>query len=134
MTDVLSIALSGLNAQKQRLDATASNVANATTTGKVPGTDSSAPASTVYKPLNVSLTALEGGGVAATTTADENGYSIVYDPSSPFANSDGEVAAPNVDFIKEMVSLLETKAAFKANLAVIRTQDDMTGELLDTIA
>jgi flagellar basal-body rod protein FlgC len=134
MTDVLSIALSGLNAQKQRLDATASNVANATTTGKVPGTDSPAPASTVYKPLNVSLTALAGGGVAATTTADENGYSIVYDPSSPFANSDGEIAAPNVDFIKEMVSLLETKAAFKANLAVIRTQDDMTGELLDTIA
>jgi flagellar basal-body rod protein FlgC len=123
-----------LNAQKQRLDATASNVANATTTGKVPGTDSPAPASTVYKPLNVSLTALAGGGVAATTTADENGYSIVYDPSSPFANSDGEIAAPNVDFIKEMVSLLETKAAFKANLAVIRTQDDMTGELLDTIA
>lgn len=134
MTDVLSIAVSGLNAQKQRLAATASNVANATTTGTVPGTDSSAPASTVYKPLNVSLTSLGGGGVAAQTTADENGYSIVYDPSSPHANEQGQIAAPNVDFIREMVGLLETKAAFKANLAVIRTQDEMTGGLLDTIA
>lgn len=133
MADVLSIALSGLNAQKQRLEATASNVANATTTGTVPGADSAAPASTVYRPLNVSLTSLAGGGVAATTTADENGYSIVYDPSSPHANGQGEIAAPNVDFIREMVSLLETKTAFKANLAVIRTQDEMTGELLDTL-
>jgi len=134
MTDVLSIALSGLKAQKQRLDATASNVANATTTGKVPGTDSPAPASTVYKPLHVALTAMEGGGVAATTAADENGYAIVYDPSSPHADAAGKIAVPNVDFIKEMAHLLEIKAAFKANLAVVRTQDDMTGALLDTIA
>lgn len=132
MTDVLSIAVSGLNAQKQRLAATAGNVANATTTGAVPGTDSSAPASTVYKPLNVSLTSLGSGGVAARITADENGYSIVYDPSSPLANTQGQIAAPNVDFMREISSLLEIKAAFKANLAVIRTQDEMTGALLDT--
>jgi len=132
MTDVLSIALSGLNAQKQRLDAAASNVAHATTTGKVPGTDSPAPASTVYKPLHVALTALESGGVSATTTADENGYTIVYDPSSPHADAAGDIAVPNVDFIREMIGLLEIKTAFKANLAVIRAQDEMTGALLDT--
>lgn len=136
MTDVLSIALSGLNAQNQRLAATASNIANASTAGPVPGTAPSAPVSTavsVYKPLNVNLTSMAGGGVQAQVSADENGYSIVYDPSSPYANSDGMIAAPNVDFIKEMVSLLETKAAFKANLAVLKTQDEMSGELLDTL-
>lgn len=133
MTDALSIALSGLKAQNQRLAATASNIANASTTGTVPGADSSAPASTVYRPLTVNLTSQAGGGVSATTTADESGYSIVYDPSSPHADGEGRIAAPNVDFIKEMVGLLETKAAYKANLAILRTQDEMTGELLDTL-
>lgn len=139
MTDVVSIALSGLGAQQKRLAATASNVANASTSGSVPANGSSAPASTasvstVYKPLNVSLTSLEGGGVRADIVADETGYSLAYDPDSPYANGEGMVAVPNVDLTTEMVRLLDIKNAFKANLAVLKTQDEMLGELLDTQA
>lgn len=49
MTDVFSIALSGLRAQQTRLAGTASNIANASTAGTVPGTVPSAPASTDRK-------------------------------------------------------------------------------------
>lgn len=133
MMDALSIALSGLTAQKQRVAASASNIANASTGGSVPSADPSAPASTVYRPLRVDFSTLEGGGVQADVTADANGYSVVYDPASPFANAQGLTAAPNVDLVAESVNLLESKSLFKANLSVIKTQEEMLGELLDTL-
>ena len=132
MTDVVSIALSGLGAQQKRLAATASNIANVSTSGSVPAADPSAPASTVYRPLNVNLTSLATGGVQANVSADPKGYSLSYDPSSPYANSEGMIAVPNVDLTQEIVRTLEIESAFKANLAVLKTQDEMLGALLDT--
>ncbi|MFH1157502.1 MAG: flagellar basal body rod C-terminal domain-containing protein [Pseudomonadota bacterium] len=136
MVDAVSIALSGLMAQSQRLAASASNIANAGTTGVLPTGES--PASTVYRPLSVSTIALTagtgmGGGVRAEVTSDPDGYSPVYDPSSVYANNEGLVAAPNVDLTREIVNLIEIKSLFKANLSVIKTYDKMMGELLDTI-
>ncbi|MCK5658654.1 MAG: flagellar biosynthesis protein FlgC [Alphaproteobacteria bacterium] len=136
MMDAISIALSGLMAQSQRLAASASNIANVNTTGVLPTME--APFSTVYKPLNVSYTALMvengiGGGIKTEVLSDPSGYSTVYDPSSVYANTDGFIAAPNIDLTREIVNLLEIKSLFKANLAIIKTHDKMMGELLDTI-
>lgn len=134
MTDALSIALSGLRAQTTRLAATASNIANASTSGTVPNADPSAPASTLYTPVTVDFSSQAGGGVSAQVRPDPDAYSVIYDPSSGYANADGLVAVPNVDLAQEAVNLLETKALYKANLSVIKTQDEMLGDLLDTIA
>lgn len=131
MTDAISIAMSGLRAQSVRLAASASNIANVGTSGAIPTPE--APASTVYKPLNVSYTALSTGGVRADVIEDANGYTPVYDPSSIYANNDGLSAAPNVDLVKETVNMLEAKAVYKANVSVIKTQEEMLGELLDTL-
>ncbi len=43
-------------------------------------------------------------------------------------------AAPLDDLVKETVERVEAKTAFKANAAVIRTADQMTGALLDMLA
>ena len=69
----------------------------------------------------------------ADVTEIENGYSLSYDPDALGANSEGLVAVPNVDLAQEAVNLIETKALFKANAAVIRTQEEMLGSLLDTV-
>jgi flagellar basal-body rod protein FlgC len=138
MTDVLSIALSGLLAQKQRLAASASNVANASTGGSIPSADPSAPASTVYKPLQVNLSSAQtqgaGVGVAATVVEKANGYSVSHAPDSPFADAQGMVAAPNVDLAEEALLLMEVKIGYKANISVMQTESEMIGELLDTIS
>ncbi|MDI1228801.1 MAG: flagellar basal body rod C-terminal domain-containing protein [bacterium] len=134
MTDALSIALSGLRAQTTRLAATASNIANASTGGAVPSADPSAPASTLYTPVTVDFSAQAGGGVSAQVRPDPNAYSVIYDPSSSYANADGLVAVPDVDLAEQLVNLIETKAAYKANVSVIKTQDEILGDLLDTIA
>lgn len=133
MTDAISTALSGLRAQTMRLAATASNIANVSTAGPVPSADPSAPASTVYQPLRVDFTSLESGGVSASVRPDPAGYSVIYDPSSIHANSEGLVAAPDVDIAEELVHLIEARLLYKANVSVIKAQDDMFGNLLDTI-
>lgn len=139
LTPALSNALSGLNAQKLRLNATASNVANVSSGGAVPGSaEAAAGATTVYRPLQVNITSQtlpdgQGAGVSANVTEIENGFSLSYDPAGVGANAEGFVAVPNVDLAQEAVNLIETKALFKANAAVIRTQEEMLGNLLDTL-
>ena len=130
MSDALSIALSGLNAQSQRLSATASNIANVSSSGVVPPKEGTS----VYTPVTVNLTSQGSGGVVADVVPKQNPYSVSYDPSSQNANAEGYIAVPNVDLTEEIVGLTEIKAAFKANLAVIKTEDEMMGALLDTLA
>jgi len=136
MADTLSIILSGLMAQGQRFAVSANNIANTATVGALP--TAASPASTIYKPLSVSYTALTaggyGGGVSATVLEDQNGYSPVFDPSSVYANNQGLIAAPNVDLARESVNIIETKLLFKANLMALKTQNDMLGELLNTVS
>lgn len=43
-------------------------------------------------------------------------------------------AAPLDNLEAEMVERIESKAAFSANVAVLRTADDMAGALLDILA
>lgn len=140
LTPALTSALSGLNAQKLRLNATAGNVANALSGGAVPGSaEAQAGASVVYRPIRVDLSSQvlpdgQGIGVSGNVTEIENGFSLSYAPDAPGADAQGYVAVPNVDLAQEAVNLIETKALFKANVAVIRTQDEMLGSLMDIIS
>lgn len=147
MSDTLSIALSGLIAQQQRFAASASNIANAATAGPVPTDADPAsyqnnPASTVYRPLQVSFTALTAGngpagvraaGVRAEVVPDPNGYTVTFSPNHPYANPEGFIAVPDVDLAKEYVNILETKTLFRAGISVLKTEKDMMGELLDAV-
>ena len=47
------------------------------------------------------------------------------------ADAEGRVAAPNVNLEEELVGTRLDRHQFMANLAVIRTADEMAGELLD---
>lgn len=144
MFAAISSASSGLLASAARLGASASNIANAGTTGPVPATPPSQPlASTpgspqVYQPVDVVQVSLESGarsaGVAVSYRPRLPAYVEQYDPSAPFANGDGMVAAPNVDLAREAVGLVEGSLLFKANLAVLRAADAMTRSVLDTKA
>ena len=139
LTPALSSALSGLNAQKMRLNATASNVANVLTSGAAPGSaEAAAGASVVYRPLRVDTASQtlengQGAGVFSKVTEIENGFSFVHDPAAAGATAEGFVAVPQVDLAREAVNLIEIETLFKANAAVIRTQDEMTGSLLDVL-
>jgi len=134
MSDSISIALSGLLAQSRSLSVSANNIANITTAGAVPTV--ALPKSNVYKAQTVDFKSLMSNGVAGGVIASvkqDKGFSLAFNPSSIYANKDGLIAVPNVDLTKEIVTIMQTKQFYKANLSVIKAQKDMLGELLDAI-
>ena len=133
----LSIATSGLTAASLRLDVTASNIANALTTGPLPA-DGSNGSSGAYVPLQVNqvdqTNGTTPGGTTAVVSAVSPSFVPQFDPSSPSANQDGLIAAPNVDLASQFVQLLTAKYSFAANAKVIQAYDDTTKSLLDITA
>ena len=125
MIDAISSAQSGLSAMATSMAATANNVANVNTDG--------------YKSQDVRLaTGPQGQGVRVADVATDNsagGYGPaavrgqnaagVYEPTA------GLVETSNVDLARQSVDMIETSRAFEADVAVVRTQDDMVGTLLD---
>jgi flagellar basal-body rod protein FlgC len=126
MSAIASIALSGLNAATLRVTAAASNLANARSNGAVRGEPSP------YAPLEVQQSAVATGGVTAQLAPSAREPLLAYDPSAPYANAEGSVAAPDIDPADEVVALAMATYSFSANLAVIRTESDMMDALLDT--
>ncbi|MBK1837097.1 flagellar biosynthesis protein FlgG [Azospirillum sp. YIM B02556] len=132
MVGSIGIALSGLTAQTRRFDASASNVANVRSTGAVPTTGGTADGKPVaYQPLAVAQT--DGNpGTRASFTPITPAYLQEYAPDDDAANGDGMVAAPNVDLATERINQMAANRAYGANIAVVRTQDQMLTSLLDS--
>jgi flagellar basal-body rod protein FlgC len=144
---VLSIATSGLSAASLRLDVAASNIANVLTTGPLPATggagasggagssnnNSNFPAA--FVPLRVNQVEQTNGstpgGTVATVSTVSPSFVAQSDPSAPFANQDGLVAAPNIDIANEFVQLLTARESFAANAKVIQAFNNTTKSLLD---
>jgi flagellar basal-body rod protein FlgC len=71
------------------------------------------------------------GGTIATVSTVSPSFTAQSDPSAPFANQDGLVAAPNVDLTNEFVELATAKYSFIANAKVIQAYSETTKSLLD---
>ena len=89
----------------------------------------------VYQAVSVTSQALAGGGVTSASSTILPSYTLAYDPSAPFANLQGMVAAPrNVDPVAETADQISASVAFRANLAVIEAANKNFKTLLDTLA
>jgi flagellar basal-body rod protein FlgC len=134
MIAALSIARSGLLASIARLDAAAANIAHADATGPLsatPAADALGGAPAVYQPVEVVVRSVAPAGVSAAYRPRLPATVRRYDPTAPFADADGYVAAPNVDVAEEAVDALAALASFRANLVVLRTAAAMAKTLLD---
>jgi len=136
MSSISTIALSGMNAASRRLEVSASNVANASSTGAVPNADVTLPAGAprAYASLQLVQTESAGGGVQTTVATATPSTITVSDPNAPFANKNGLVAAPNVDLSQEMVNQMLASYSFTANAKVLTAADRLARTLLDTTA
>lgn len=132
MTFDFSTSLSGLRAQSTRLAVSADNVANARSIGR--REDGSSPVETPYVPRQVSDVAVAPAGVRSEVTEVDPTAVPSYRPDSELADSKGFVPIANVNLEAELVDQIVAERAYQANLAVIRTQDEMTGTLLDTLS
>lgn len=119
MLNVFSIAGSALHAQQARLNATASNLANA---DSVAGPDGQP-----YKAKQVVFTATPMAGpggvgvrVSKVVESAEPGR-MTYDPSNPAANPEGYVEMSNVNVVEEMTNMISASRAYQTNAEVMNT-------------
>ena len=131
MSSILSIAASGLAAASRRLEVSASNVANALDNGPLPGAPNPTGAPPAYVPQRLDQTAVAGGGTATTVTNVSPSYVPSYDPTAPYADKNGQVAAPNVDLASEAIQQITARYAFAANAKVVQVDAEMMKTLLD---
>jgi flagellar basal-body rod protein FlgC len=137
MLSIFSTALSGASAATIRLEAVASNIANADSNGALPS-NAMPGLQQVYQPLRVEQSSLGGAsgpaGTTATLRSTTPAYLAVYDPSASYADQNGLVAAPNVDPVKEITDMIDASAAFTANLKTVDAASDLVKRLYDLSA
>lgn len=131
----ITSALSGMQASMARINASASNVANADSVGAVSAIAGArpAPADAPYQPVAVQQTAQEAGGVSVTYAPRQPAFVARFDPSSSHADASGMVAAPNVDLVDERVEQLAAQQAYQANLAVLHTANELQKKITDML-
>ena len=133
MNAILSNASSGMAAAMRRLEVSSSNVANALSDGPLPSADADVRAKypQAYTAKRVDQIETAGGGTAAVVSDVSPGTVQTYDPSAPYADSNGMVASPNVNFANEAVQQIIARYTFAMNALVERTYDRMMKSLLD---
>ncbi len=128
------IALSGLKAQRTRMNVIALNIANAETTRTPEG-----------GPFRRQLAVFRGeqmrpganperlGVRVKRIITDDSPFRTVYNPVHPDADADGYVRMPNISMAVEMVDLISAQRAYDANIAVMVSERRMNQRALEII-
>ncbi|NWG32123.1 MAG: flagellar basal body rod protein FlgC [Rhodocyclaceae bacterium] len=124
---LFAIAGSALTAQSARLNAVASNLANA---DSVVGADGKP-----YRAKQVvfAATPVEGGGLGVRVTQVVESAAplrMQYDPANPAADEKGYVALPNVNVVEEMVNMISASRAYQTNAEVMNTAKALMSKTL----
>ena len=129
--NVFKVSASALDAQRQRMNVIASNMANVHSTK----TDEGGP----YRRKDVIFSASDMqsdsdtliGVKVVDVVADSTPFRTVYDPGHPDADKDGYVAMPNIDIIEEMVNMMMSFRAYEASVATFNITKSMIMKTLE---
>ena len=146
------IAVSGMIAERARMDVIAQNVANADTTRTAEGgpyvrqnvvftenttyrrsPDTSLSAisfRTVLGKHLEELRGLAGRGRTKTMEGDQTPPTPVYDPTHPDADEDGYYYRPNVDVAEEEIDMLAATQSYSANLTIFNSLKSIANKAL----
>ncbi len=128
----LEVSVSGMSAEKIRIDLAASNIANVNSTN-----ENGHP----YRrkvPVFESILDREGGMPlykvkVAKIEEDKTPFKLKYDPDNPLADKNGYVKLPNVDPLREMVDMMSAIRSYEANLTAFNTHKDMLLKTIDIL-
>ncbi len=119
LSDIFTVSGSAMSAQAKRLNATASNIANADS--------ATSPDGTPYKAKQVVFSAVPVNGMANSGVKveriieDQSPPKLTYDPKHPMADANGYVAMPNVNPVDEMVNMISASRSYQTNVEVMNS-------------
>ena len=130
----LKISSSGLAANKKRMNAISSNIANAQTTRTVEG-GSYRRKEVVFgaEPARESFSDILEGELdeaarsvhAMEVVSSKRPPLLRYEPGHPDANEQGYVAYPNINIMEEMANMISASRSYEANISALNTAKSM---------
>jgi flagellar basal-body rod protein FlgC len=130
LSTALKVAASGLGAQSERLRIVSENMANAQSTGRVPGSDP-------YRRKTITFTAevdrASGGAMVKVSDIgrDESAFPVEFDPGNEAADANGYVKVPNVNMLVEMADMREANRSYEADLQVVKQARNLISMTID---
>ena len=125
LSNVFQIAASALTAQSMRLNAVASNLANADSAHASTGQGYKAK-QVVFQAVALNKSDLWAQGVRMKEVVeDPSPPRLVYDPKHPLADAKGYVAYPNMDPVEEMVNMISASRSYQTNVEVMNTSKSL---------
>lgn len=144
MADFLTgmrISSSGMSAQRMRMNAISSNIANINTT--------QTPEGGPYRRKDVVFEAMPDaknfGEIIGSTdpkdsfqrvqvtdvVSDRKAPLMKYEPDNPDANPEGYVAYPNINLMEEMTNMIQATRSYEANVSAVQASKDMALSALE---
>lgn len=136
----LKISSSGVAANKKRMAAISSNIANAQTTRTAEGGPyrkkevafGSEPARDSFSDVLEGEIEEQAQAVHATEVVSSDRPPILkYEPNHPDANEQGYVAYPNINVMEEMADMISASRSYEANINVMNTTKSMAMKALE---
>lgn len=136
----LRISSSGLAANRKRMEAISSNIANAQTTRTAEGGPyrkkevvfGAEPARDSFADILEGELEEKAQNVHATEVISSNRPPIMkYEPGHPDANAQGYVAYPNINVMEEMANMISASRSYEANITAINTAKSMAMKALE---
>lgn len=130
----MEITASGLGAQRVRMNALSSNLANAQTTQTAEGGPyrrldpvfRAESVATRFRELSADAEARKAYMVTVPEVRqDQSPPQLVFDPSHPDANEQGYVELPNVNVVEEMVNLITASRAYESGVTTMQSLKQM---------
>jgi flagellar basal-body rod protein FlgC len=119
LLNIFNVAGSAMNAQSQRLNTVASNLANADSATSTNG-EAYRAKQVVFAAAPVGENGATGVNVAAVID-DPSPMKMVYDPKNPLADDKGYVTMPNVNVVEEMVNMISASRSYQSNAEMMNT-------------
>jgi len=158
--DPIDISSTGLSAQRRKLNAVASNIANVDTTRTEEGGPYKRKRVVMVESPNIArftdvlsaqqnrlrgthpdhmpgapnatMHELLGAGVETLEVREEPiEPRLVYDPAHPDAREDGHVVYPDINVVTEMVDMISASRAYEANVTAMNAFKDMILKALE---
>ena len=136
----LKISASGLAANRKRMGAISSNIANAQTTRTAEGGPyrkkevvfGAEPARESFGEILEGELDAQAKEVHATEVISTNKAPILkYEPHHPDANEQGYVAYPNINVMEEMANMISASRSYEANINAMNTTKSMAMKALE---
>lgn len=132
LLNIFSISGTGMSAQSQRLNTTASNIANADSVSSSVNETYRARHPVFAAQMQKAAAGQDASvGVQVLGIVESNKpLNVEYAPDHPMADGDGYIYKPNVNVIEEMTNMISASRSYQTNVQIAESAKNMLNKTL----